>query len=63
MDGWVAVQKARSLGHEFIPLGALLEGASVIPAGRMAFGTVPGRDGWVAVQKVISSVDGFRGSA
>ena len=51
MDGWVAVQKARSLGHEFIPLGALLEGASVIPAGRMAFGTVPGRDGWVAVQK------------
>ena len=47
------VQKARSLGHEFTPLGALLEGPSVIPAGRMASGTIPGRDGWVAVQKTV----------
>ncbi|MBU4212563.1 MAG: 4-deoxy-4-formamido-L-arabinose-phosphoundecaprenol deformylase [Kiritimatiellae bacterium] len=47
------VQKARSLGHEFTPLGALLESTSVIPAGRMASGTIPGRDGWVAVQKAV----------
>ena len=45
------VQKARALGHEFIPLGTLPEGPSIIPAGRMAAGTMPGREGWVAVQK------------
>ncbi|MFH1969352.1 MAG: 4-deoxy-4-formamido-L-arabinose-phosphoundecaprenol deformylase [Verrucomicrobiota bacterium] len=45
------VQKARSLGHEFMPLGALLPAASAIPPGRIAKGDVPGRDGWVAVQK------------
>jgi undecaprenyl phosphate-alpha-L-ara4FN deformylase len=45
------VQKARALGHEFTTLGALLEGTSVIPEGRMAPETIPGRDGWVAVQK------------
>lgn len=45
------VQKARSLGHEFTPLGILLPAASAIPLGRIAPGDVPGRDGWVAVQK------------
>ena len=44
------VQKARALGHEFIPLGTLPEGPSIIPAGRMASGSIPGRDGWVTVQ-------------
>lgn len=47
------LQKAHALGHEFTPLGVLLEGQSVIPAGRMASGTIPGRDGWVAVQKTV----------
>ena len=47
------VQRARALGHEFTPLGALLEGPSVILAGRMVAGTIPGRDGWVAVQKTV----------
>jgi hypothetical protein len=45
------VQKARALGHEFTTLGALLPGPSVIPAGRMVAETIPGRDGWVTVQK------------
>jgi len=45
------VQKARALGHEFTTLGALLPAASAIPPGRIAAGTIPGRDGWVAVQK------------
>lgn len=45
------VQKAHSLGHEFTPLGALLAGTSAIPSGRIASETIPGRDGWVAVQK------------
>jgi len=45
------VQKARALGHEFTTLGTLLADTSVIPAGHMAAGTIPGRDGWVAVQQ------------
>ena len=44
-------QKACVLGHEFTPLGALLPAASAIPPGHIAKGDVPGRDGWVAVQK------------
>lgn len=47
------VQKARSLGHEFTPLGILLPAASAIPLGRIAQGDVPGRDGWVAVQQTV----------
>ncbi len=47
------VQKVRAQGHEFFPLGALLEGPSVIPSGRMVLGTIPGRAGWVAVQKPV----------
>lgn len=47
------VLRARSLGHEFTPLGALLPAASAIPPGRIAKGDVPGRDGWVAVQKAM----------
>jgi len=45
------VLRARALGHAFTPLGALLEGSSVIPAGCMESGAIPGRDGWVAMQK------------
>ncbi|MBI2438372.1 MAG: 4-deoxy-4-formamido-L-arabinose-phosphoundecaprenol deformylase [Lentisphaerae bacterium] len=45
------VQKARSLGHEFAPLGALLANSSGIPAGSIVAGSVPGRDGWVSVQE------------
>jgi len=45
------VLRARALGHEFTPLGALLPAASAIPPGRIVKGDVPGRDGWVAVQK------------
>lgn len=45
------VQKARSLGHEFAPLGALLPVASSMPPGRIAKGAVPGREGWLAVQE------------
>ena len=44
------LQKARSQGHAFTTLGALLPAASAIPPGRIAKGDVPGRDGWVAVQ-------------
>lgn len=47
------VQKARSLGHEFAPLGELLKGQEAIPPGTIVAGTVPGRDGWVAVQKMV----------
>ncbi|MDD5677850.1 MAG: 4-deoxy-4-formamido-L-arabinose-phosphoundecaprenol deformylase [Kiritimatiellae bacterium] len=47
------VQKALLLGHEFVPLGALLPAASVIPPGCIAKGNVPGREGWVAVQKAV----------
>ncbi|MDP2991625.1 MAG: 4-deoxy-4-formamido-L-arabinose-phosphoundecaprenol deformylase [Kiritimatiellota bacterium] len=47
------VRKARSLGHEFTTLGVLLPAASAIPPGRIAQGDVPGRDGWVAVQKTV----------
>ncbi len=47
------VQKARSLGHEFMPLGCLLPTASAILPGRIAKGGVPGRDGWVAVQQAM----------
>jgi len=48
------VQKARSLGHTFTTLGALLAGTSVIPDGRIAAEIIPGREGWVAVQKIVS---------
>ena len=45
------VQKARAQGHAFTPLGTLLPAASAILPGCIAKGDVPGRDGWVAVQK------------
>ncbi len=47
------VQKARALGHEFAPLGALLAPPLAVPDGRIAMGTIPGREGWVAVQQTV----------
>jgi undecaprenyl phosphate-alpha-L-ara4FN deformylase len=44
------VQKALSLGHEFVPLGALAGMSKDIPAGVISEGTLPGREGWVSVQ-------------
>lgn len=44
------VQKARSLGYTFMPLGRLLADRSDIMPGRVVEGTVPGREGWVAIQ-------------
>jgi len=44
------VQKAKSLGHEFCPLGAIVNAAAAIPQGRMKRGSIPGREGWLSVQ-------------
>jgi len=43
--------RARALGHDFVPLGDLLERAGPLPDGRLAAGRVSGRDGWVSVQQ------------
>lgn len=45
------LDQARERGLTFLPLGSLLSRTgSAIPACCLAAGTVPGRDGWVAVQ-------------
>ncbi len=44
--------KARAQGHTFAPLSQVLPPAGAIPPGIIAKGRVPGRDGWVAVQRV-----------
>ena len=44
------VEKAMSQGHRFVPLGDLLREAENVPAGALAQGTIPGREGWVACQ-------------
>jgi undecaprenyl phosphate-alpha-L-ara4FN deformylase len=44
------VDKALSQGHRFVPLGDLLREAERMPAGAMAQGTIPGREGCVACQ-------------
>lgn len=47
------VHKALALGHEFCPLGELVRRSLPIPPGAIAEGTMPGREGWVCVQKTI----------
>jgi undecaprenyl phosphate-alpha-L-ara4FN deformylase len=47
------IQRAQTLGHEFTPLGSLLPAPALIPPGRIEKGFVPGREGWVAVQKAV----------
>jgi undecaprenyl phosphate-alpha-L-ara4FN deformylase len=42
--------KALAQGHTFSTLGDVLPEKSGIPAGVMLKGSVPGREGWVAVQ-------------
>jgi len=44
------VQKAKTLGHEFVPLGALVDVSKELPEGIISKGTIPGREGWVSVQ-------------
>lgn len=45
------IRRAKSLGWEFLPLGSLVPAPNSIPACRMEKGSVPGREGWVAVQE------------
>ncbi|MCX6993007.1 MAG: 4-deoxy-4-formamido-L-arabinose-phosphoundecaprenol deformylase [Kiritimatiellaeota bacterium] len=47
------VCRLRALGHEFVPLGSFLPAAAIIPAGCIAKGNVPGREGWVAIQQPV----------
>lgn len=42
--------RAQALGIGFVPLGKIMSGPASIPTGRIVPGTVPGREGWVAVQ-------------
>lgn len=44
------IKRAKARGANFVPLGSLLPPANSIPVCRMEKGTVPGREGWVAVQ-------------
>jgi len=44
------VSRARAAGASLVPLGELLPREGVAERGRIARGTVPGREGWVACQ-------------
>jgi len=44
------VKDALSLGHEFVPLGALLQESLPVGTARIAAGEIHGREGWVACQ-------------
>jgi undecaprenyl phosphate-alpha-L-ara4FN deformylase len=44
------VKDALSLGHEFVPLGALLQEPPPVGTARIAAGEIHGREGWVACQ-------------
>lgn len=44
------VEKGLSQGHQFVPLGALLQDSGPIGTARIEAGTIPGREGWVACQ-------------
>lgn len=48
------LDKSKALGHEFCPLGDLVQDRDEIPLGMMAPGPLPGREGWVSLQKGIS---------
>jgi undecaprenyl phosphate-alpha-L-ara4FN deformylase len=45
------IKKAKTLGHEFSPLGAVLNAASAVPVGRIGRGEIPGREGWISIQQ------------
>ena len=45
------IRRARAVGANFATLGSLVPAADGIPVGRMERGSVPGREGWVAVQR------------
>ncbi len=46
------IEKARKRSITFTPLGSFLSAdPSAIPTGTMGRGTIPGREGWVAIQK------------
>ena len=45
------IRRARAVGANFATLGSLVPAADGIPVGRMEKGSVPGREGWVAVQR------------
>ncbi len=45
------LRRAREREIDFVPLGSLLpDNLASIPTGVMEKGTIPGREGWVAVQ-------------
>jgi len=44
------VETALSQGHQFLPLGDLLQDSGPIETGRIEAATIPGREGWVACQ-------------
>jgi len=44
------VQMALSRGHQFVPLGALLQDCGPIGTAQIEAATIPGREGWVACQ-------------
>jgi undecaprenyl phosphate-alpha-L-ara4FN deformylase len=44
------IRRAKAAGSSFVALGSLLPPPQTIPVCRMEQGTLPGREGWVAVQ-------------
>jgi len=44
------VEQALSQGHQFVPLGVLLQDSGPIGTARIEPATIPGREGWVACQ-------------
>jgi len=44
------LDKALSLGHQFVPLGVLLRDSEPVETARIEAGVIPGREGWVACQ-------------
>ncbi len=44
------IRRAKARGAGFVPLGSLLPPRDSMPVARVEKGTVPGREGWVAVQ-------------
>ena len=45
------IRRAKAMGANFATLGSLLPPLASIPVCRMEKGTIPGREGWVAVQR------------
>jgi undecaprenyl phosphate-alpha-L-ara4FN deformylase len=49
------LDKTLAAGWGYVPLGTLVGQAGTVPRGRLARGSVPGREGWVAVQEAEGS--------